>query len=143
MKALQIISILLALHFTSLCQEYIKLDYVGPVKKPFQTLIVSTKEISDTQRFTFVTGVLLDSDSYSEFKKIIVENLPSETQRAVADFGCFCIFIKKNKDDKVYYLNSKEKSIKYFKKILAAMKKDSVDTKINESVETYLKRIGG
>jgi hypothetical protein len=143
MKSLQMIGLMLALHFTSLCQEYIRIDHIGSVKKPFQTLIVSTREVLDTQRLAFITGVVLDSIYYDGFKKIIVKNLPRDNQRVNADFGCFAIVIRKDGDGKAYYLESKEISVQYFKQILAAMKEHFVDDKINGTIETYLRRIGG
>jgi hypothetical protein len=143
MKHLQMVGLTLALYFTSLCQESIRIDYIGPIEKPFQTLIVSTKEVSDNQRFTLITSVVLDSILFGRFKKIILENLPADNQRVNADFGCFAIHIKKDGNIKAYYLTSKEISVQYFRQILAAMTEHFVNSKIQDTIETYLRRIGG
>lgn len=122
-------------------QEFVKIDYLGTIYKPIETLVVSKVKIVDTALFT--TYVTLDEEKYSRFKDTILAYLPKNYRRGDSEFGCFMVTVKVGDKIRSYFLPTKNISVQYFRKELSALKYAGFGNELTGVVQMYLTRIGG
>ena len=122
------------------CQDYIRMDYNGPIDKPFNTIIVSKVNIPDSG--FFVVNIVLSVDTFNLVKETMLGCLPAENQHEVDDDGCFVIKIRTKDQINNYYLSSLNISKVYFRKILKFLRKENINSEVSDNIQTYLRRIG-
>jgi hypothetical protein len=139
-RYLLILGLLIAIPSLLKCQDYIRLQNIGPIRKPFVTIEVSKIKIVDS--IYFYCNIILDVDKYNSVKHKILAFLPEDNQKIVNDLGCFRISIRTKDKVQNYYLSSMDISVRFFRRFLKFLRKDNIDADLIEEIQTYLKRIG-
>jgi hypothetical protein len=139
-KLFLLLVLLSALYSTSRSQEFVKIDYLGTIYKPIETLMVSKVKIADTALFT--RHIILNEGDCSRFEDTILTHLPKYYQRGKSDFGSFMITINTKAKTKNYFLPKKEVSVRYFRKVLIAVKDAKFSNELSDVIQIYLTRIG-
>lgn len=122
-------------------QEFVKIDYLGTIYKPIETLVVSKVKIVDTA--LFITYVTLDEEKYSRFKDTILTYLPKNYKRGDSEFGCFMVTLNTNGKNRSYFIPNKRISVRYFRKVLPALKYAKFSNELTDVIQMYLTRIAG
>jgi len=141
MKLFLVLSLLLAVSEVSICQDYVRIDYLGPIHKPLQSLLVSKEQIVDTS--LFLTPIILNKENYLKLRDTILAYMPRDHQEGKQSFGCFSITIKSEARIRKYFLSKQEISIRYFRQILAFTKVANLSDELNYIIQTYLSAIRG
>jgi hypothetical protein len=139
-KLFLLLVLLSTLYCTSRSQEFVKIEYLGAIYKPIETLIISKAKIVDTTIFT--KNIILNEENYSRFKDTILTHLQKNYQRGKNDFGCFMITIGTKEKSRHYFLPKKEISVRYFRRILIAVKDAKFGDELSDFIRMYLTRIG-
>jgi hypothetical protein len=140
-RYLLILGLLIAIPSFLKCQDYIRLENIGPIRKPFVTIVVSKVKIVDS--VIFYRNIVLDVDRYNLVKDKILAFLPEENQKFVNNLGCFSISIRTKDQIQNYYLSSMDISARFFRRFLEFLTQGNIDAELIDNIQTYLKRIGG
>jgi hypothetical protein len=120
----QILLILLGFLQLSGFAQQIEFFYVGGKQdKPFATIIVSMeKKIMQD----YITNIIVSDEVYNMIKQYVLVNntylmpilsyeIGGNSRIGIHDFGCYAVEISEDADNLLYFMNTRKKSIQYFK----------------------------
>lgn len=131
MKKPLLLSIFIMSSLYSSSQE-IKFFNVGPQDKPLINIIVSKDSINKDSIYNdiFTQNIIVDSNIYDTIENYVLRNntqsQPDEDTFSNIDdiywceydFGCYAIEIKNKDLHLLYYMDSSDKSVDYFKRLI-------------------------
>ncbi|HEV2478063.1 MAG TPA: hypothetical protein VGS79_00300 [Puia sp.] len=123
-------------------QDFVRMENIGPNVKYLNILFVSNGNVTDTNQLPTVM-VSLDSTSFEKFRGEVIRHLPNVQDVQHPAFGCFEIEIKNDGRLTNRYLLNSDISVPFFKKLLFSFKGSRLDKRIMETVDMYIKQLGG
>lgn len=123
-------------------QDFVRMENIGPNVKYLNILFVSNGNVADTDQLPTVT-VSLDSTSFEQFRRKVIRYLPNIQDVQHPAFGCFEIKIESGGILTKRYLLNADISISFFKKLLLSFKESRLDKRIMETIDIYVKQLGG
>jgi hypothetical protein len=141
-----IISICLLIAALSGFAQQIEFFNVGPQDKPMDCVIISTREIESEYA---MVGVLVTEKEYAIVKKHVIrknthKHLPADAyiknnRGSIGryEFGCYAVQITDNKDSLLYFMDTNEESVNYFKELVRFLEKKNL-TKIAQPIQSII-----
>ncbi|MDR0865029.1 MAG: hypothetical protein LBO74_08870 [Candidatus Symbiothrix sp.] len=146
-KKIYTIGILLLIAVISGFAQQIKFFHIGPEDKPMEYVIISTQEIES--EFPIV-DILVTDKEYEIVKKYVIRKnthkqppadiiRESDGRFGGYGFGCYAVQIMDNKDGLLYFMDTNEESVRYFKEFVRFLDKKNL-TEIAEPFQTIIDR---
>jgi len=134
MKAYLLITVLSFIQLSVFSQQ-IEFFNIGIQDKPLANIVISTKKKSEGY---FVKNIIVTNDIYTAIKQYVVDNDTHnkplsnnyhKDQNVCSGnygFGCYAVQITEKRNDLLYFMDTNEMSVEYFKGLVDLLKKKGI-----------------